>query len=105
MSVCRWALDKPGRHLRPDWLLAGLRADDPGLPKEEDLAGMSIAQLKAHLNKYSISSRDCVERGCDTCLAGCVPSGLFCGSHALPPPEQWLSSCYLLSRKATSFQR
>eukprot|EP00903_Cladosiphon_okamuranus_P010294 g9744.t1 len=41
-----------------DWL----RADDPGLPKEEDLAGMSIAQLKAYLNKYSISSRDCVER-------------------------------------------
>ncbi|CAN0440980.1 unnamed protein product, partial [Scytosiphon promiscuus] len=41
-----------------DWL----RAEDPGLPKEEDLAGMSIAQLKAHLNKYSISSRDCVER-------------------------------------------
>lgn len=46
-------------------LRAGLRAEDPGLPKEEDLAGMSIAQLKAHLNKYSISSRDCVERRCD----------------------------------------
>lgn len=44
---------------------AGLRAEDPGLPKEEDLAGMSIAQLKAHLNKYSISSRDCVERRWD----------------------------------------
>ncbi|CAN0023950.1 unnamed protein product [Ectocarpus sp. 12 AP-2014] len=41
-----------------DWL----RAEDPGLPKEEDLAGMSIKQLKAHLNKYSISSKECVER-------------------------------------------
>lgn len=43
-------------------LLAGLRADDPGLPKEEELAGMSIGKLKAHLSKYGISSRDCVER-------------------------------------------
>lgn len=41
-----------------DWL----RADDPDLPKEEDLASMSIGKLKAALNKYNISSRDCVER-------------------------------------------
>lgn len=53
--------------------MSGLRADDPGLPKEEELAGMSIAQLKAHLNKYSISSRDCVERRCDASVGRTPP--------------------------------
>ncbi|CAN0316790.1 unnamed protein product [Ascophyllum nodosum] len=41
-----------------DWL----RADDAGLPKEEDLPQLSIGKLKAHLHKYGISSKDCLER-------------------------------------------